>query len=112
MLWPLVAHMADAVGTAYAGHFVGPENIRDQANAAVGRQDPLVRADHARAFLSPVLERVQAEIGELGGFGVPINGENAAFVLDVVIPGGGVLAGPLLGRWVLEQGIQMLGGRG
>jgi len=38
----------------------------------------------AGAFLAAMLEGVEAEVGELGGFGVAVDGDDAAFVVEFV----------------------------
>ena len=40
-----------------------------------------VGGGNARTLLSPVLKRVEAEVGEIGRLRVPENAEDAAFVL-------------------------------
>ena len=41
-----------------------------------------VKSDYARAFLSPVLLGIKAEIGQTGSIVMVINAENTAFVLN------------------------------
>ena len=37
----------------------------------------------SRALLPPMLQRVQPQIGQIGGLGMAVNGENAAFFVEV-----------------------------
>src|SRR6185436_5224241 len=60
------------------------ERIGHVAHRA-GRAHALpVGGDDAGAFLAAVLQRVQAEVGEVGRFGVAEDAEDAAFVLELI----------------------------
>jgi hypothetical protein len=58
-----VGHMTHRAHRAHAG--------------AIGRDD-------TRAFLPAMLERVQPEVGQIGGLGISENSEDAAFVPEFI----------------------------
>ena len=56
------------------------ERFCDLAHRARDAEFFAVGGGNARALLSPVLKRVEAEVGEIGRLRVPENAEDAAFV--------------------------------
>ena len=56
----------------------GPCPFADAERRAVGRDD-------AGGFLTAMLQRVESQVGELRGFGVAENAEDAAVVVKVVV---------------------------
>ena len=60
------------------------EDLVDIAHLADGANPCAVGRGNAGAFLSAVLEGVEAQVRELGRFGVPVDAENAAFFAEFV----------------------------
>jgi hypothetical protein len=46
---------------------------------------PVIHGADTGRFLAPVLERMEAQIGQLGGLGVAVDPENSALVVGLVI---------------------------
>jgi hypothetical protein len=44
-----------------------------------------VAGDDAGGFLAAMLQRVEAEIGKIGGFGMTENAEDTTFVVEVIV---------------------------
>ena len=44
-----------------------------------------IARDDARGFLPAMLQRVEAEIGELGGFGMAEDAEHTALVVEMIV---------------------------
>ena len=63
---------------------IGREDIRDMTHLADAMDFAPVGGCDARAFLSPVLQSIQSEIGEICRFGVAVDGENAALFVEFV----------------------------
>ena len=61
------------------------EVVADEAHAALGVELPAVEGDDAAGFLAAMLEGVQAERGDGGGFGVPKNTKDPAFLAESVV---------------------------
>src|SRR5262249_17974911 len=65
-------------------------NLRDEAHAAVFVEAlAVVAGDDAGAFLSAMLERIKAVVGQLRGIRMPENAENAAIILRIKLLHGG-----------------------
>jgi hypothetical protein len=60
------------------------ENVRDVAHFPPQPDEIAVGSGDARALLAAVLQRVESEVGHVGGFGMPEDAEHAAFVLEGV----------------------------
>ena len=60
------------------------ENIGDQPRAFVGQQGPTVGGGDPGRLLAAVLERIERQIGEIGGFGVAVHADDAAFFMEAV----------------------------
>jgi hypothetical protein len=45
---------------------------------------PTCGGDDAAAFLAPVLERVESQVGDVGGFRMTVNAKYAALIVKVV----------------------------
>src|SRR5579864_3026337 len=71
-----------------AGKFcedTGLEDFFDFAHGAVELELRAVARDNAGGFLAAVLQSVEAEIGEVGGFGMAENAEDPTFVVEVIV---------------------------
>ena len=62
--------------------FVG-EYLGEQAESTMPDQVAVVVRDDTGAFLAAVLQRMQTEIGEVGGIRVSPDAENAALFMNV-----------------------------
>ena len=60
------------------------KHLRDQAHALVRPHPGPVRGHNSGTLLSPVLQGIQTEIGQLGRLRVPVDGKDAAFILGPV----------------------------
>src|SRR5713226_7573947 len=60
------------------------ENFRDIAHRSFGLQASAVGRDHAARFLTAMLQCIQAEIGQAGGFRVPVDAEHAALFTEFI----------------------------
>jgi len=54
------------------------EDVVDQPHMLVFSHPTAIGNGYAGAFLTPVLERIEAEISQLGGLGMSINAKNTA----------------------------------
>ena len=50
----------------------------------MGADCPAVARGDAGAFLSAMLQRVETQVGEVRGLGMPVDGEDAAFFMEFV----------------------------
>ena len=74
-----IAGVADGQRAGKARQHVRGEEVGDQPHAFV-KFDPLtVGGRDARRFLAAMLQRVQAQVGELGGFRMAVDGHHATF---------------------------------
>ena len=60
------------------------ENLRHEAHPFVLAKLRAVVGNNAGAFLSAMLQRVEAVVGELGGVGVAVHAKNTAVMLGVM----------------------------
>jgi hypothetical protein len=70
-----------------AGELLDPllgEDIGDEPHGLFTEQLLAVRGHDAGGLLSPVLEGVQSQVGEVGGIGMPVNPEHPAFFMEPV----------------------------
>ena len=67
---------AEALGAEHVGH--PPHGLLDVQRRAVGGRDP-------GGLLAPVLERVETQVGEVGGLRVVEDAEEAALVVELVV---------------------------
>ena len=77
-----IAHVADG---AHAGEPVDRrfvEVVGDVAEGLVDLQSAAVRGRDADGFLAAMLQRVQPEIGQVGGLGVAVDAEDAALFFE------------------------------
>ena len=79
-----VARVAD-------GHFAGQpaqhfrsEQIRDVAHAAMGVDHAAIARGDPGAFLSAMLQRVETQVGQIRGLGMPVDREDAALFMELV----------------------------
>ena len=63
----------------------GVEDLGHQPQAPVHADPFAVAGDDAAGLLAPVLEGVEAEVGDAGGLGVPVNAEDAAVFPGFVV---------------------------
>ena len=56
--------------------------VADEAEAPLGVETFAIERDDARRFLPAMLQGVQAERGDRGGFGMAENAEDAAFLTE------------------------------
>src|SRR5713101_1898083 len=61
------------------------ENIRHQPHALFESQFASVTRNDSRRFLAAMLQRVKAQIRELGGFGMAVDAAHAAMVVKTVV---------------------------
>jgi hypothetical protein len=80
-----VADVADGDAARELAELVLREGVLDEAHRAVRVELLAVARDDAGRLLSAVLERVEAEVREVGGLGVPEDAEDAARVVEVVV---------------------------
>ena len=80
-----VADVADGGGAGQSlDHLAAGKSVADEAEAPLGMKPGSVKGDDARGFLAAVLQGVQPERGDGGGFGVAENAEHAAFLAQRV----------------------------
>ncbi len=80
-----VADVADRDATRELGELLLRERVLHEPHGAVRVERLAVGRDDARRLLPAVLQRVKAEVGHVGGFGVAEDAEDAAFVAEVVV---------------------------
>lgn len=76
--------MADGGGSGELVELGLVEDLGDEADAGDGQEDVLMGSYNAGALLAPVLEGVEGQIAEAGGFGVSIDADDAAFFTGLV----------------------------
>ena len=80
-----IAHMADrGPPRKTADHLFRAEIVADLAHAAMGAELLAVISDDARRLLPAMLQRVQAECRECCCFGMTVDAEDAALLVQVV----------------------------
>ena len=62
----------------------GREDVRHMAHRLVRVDLAAVARGDARAFLAAMLQRVEAQIGQVRGFRMPVNGEDTALFVELV----------------------------
>ena len=77
-MWPM------AMFAGQAAQHLRREDIGDVAHGFVAVNLAAVARGDAGAFLAAMLQRIQAQIGEVGGFGMAVDGEDAAFLVEFV----------------------------
>ena len=80
-----IAHVADGQMTRELIQDGRVEDLGHQPQAPVHADPGAVAGDDAAGLLAPVLEGIEAEIGEPGRVRVPVNAEDAAVFFGVVI---------------------------
>jgi hypothetical protein len=60
------------------------EQIGHVAHAPVEMEMTAVAGGDARTFLTAMLQRVQTQVGKIGGFRMAVDGEDAAFFVEFV----------------------------
>ena len=83
-----VAIVADGGRAGEAAEDLVVEDVGDQSEAAVRQQQVAVGGDDARALLAAVLQGVQAEVGEIGGLGVPVHPHEGALLAEAIVARG------------------------
>ena len=80
-----VADMADrGIAGQALDHLAAGEGVADEAEPAFAVEARAVEGDDAGGFLAAMLQGVQAERGDGGGFGMAENAEHAAFLAQRV----------------------------
>ena len=74
-----ISRVADGQRAGKAREHVAGKQIGDQAHAFVKFHPLAVGGRDARRFLPAMLQRVQAQVGKLGGFRIAIDGYHATF---------------------------------
>ncbi len=81
-----IAHMADGICAAQIFRMaVLAENIANQAEVALGHELPAIETDDSGGFLTPMLQRMQAQRGQGAGIFVPEDPKHAAFLVQFVV---------------------------
>ena len=76
--------MADGELAGEASEDVGGEDVGDEAHGLVAMELDAVGGNDAGGFLSAMLKGVEREIGELGGLGMVVDGDDAALFVQLV----------------------------
>ena len=79
-----IARVADGQFARQRAQHFRREDIRHVAHALVAVDVAAVARGDAGAFLAAMLQRVEAQIGEVGGFGMAVDGEDAALFVEFV----------------------------
>ncbi len=79
-----IARVSDGQLTRQSSQHFRREDVGHMAHALVIVNMAAVARRDAGALLAAMLHRVQAQIGEICGFRVPVNGEHAAFVVEFI----------------------------
>ena len=80
-----IADMADGgIAGEALDHLAAGEGVADEAEPALGVKPGSVEGDDAGGLLAAVLQGVQSESGDGGGFGMAENAEHAAFLAQRV----------------------------
>ena len=77
--------MADGGGAGQAREHLGLKNFLHQAHALFQMQRGAVGGDDAGGFLAAMLQGVETQIGELGGFGVAEDAADTAVIVEVIV---------------------------
>ncbi len=83
-----VARVADGQAAGKLGENAWLKNFLDFAHGAVEIEFRAVARDDAGGFLPAMLQGVEAEIGEIRGFGMAKDAEDATVVVEVVVEDG------------------------
>ena len=79
-----IAGVADGQGSPQFGQHFFQKNVGDQAHGLVHVQGHAVRSHNAGRLLAAMLQRMQAEVGKLFGFGMSVDCDYAALVVKFV----------------------------
>src|SRR4030095_3795333 len=79
-----VAHVADGAMAGQALEPVAAEHVRPPAHRLLHVEAVPVGGGDARGLLPAVLQRVEAEIGDVGGLGMVPHAEEPALVVELV----------------------------
>src|SRR5262249_17863281 len=77
-----IAVVADSAGPLQSRDYVAVEDVRDQSHPAMRDERLAVGGNDAGGFLSAMLQRVEPEVGQVGGFRMPVDAEHAAFLME------------------------------
>ena len=85
-----IADMADGAGAGKLGQAMLVENLGDESHPVMALEFTVFVPgdDDTRALLPAMLQGVEPEKGDFGRVGVPVDGENATFVLGTVLKNG------------------------
>ena len=76
--------MPDGQVAGESGQHVHGEDLVDQPQAAVGAHPAAVPHHNAGGFLAPVLQGIEAEVGQPGRLGMAVDAEHAALLPGLV----------------------------
>ena len=80
-----VARVAHGRGAGQAGEHLGLKDLLHQAHALFQVQRGAIGRDDAGRFLAAVLQGVEPQIGELGGFGMAEDAADTAVIVEVIV---------------------------
>ncbi len=78
--------MADGEGAFEATKPSLGKNIGDEAHGFLKVKGLAVRSDNAGAFLSPVLQRIQRQVGQVGRFRMAVDPDYPALLTELIQP--------------------------
>src|SRR5215469_1521576 len=79
-----VAGMSDGKRTRKSSKTLAGEDIGDQSHGLMQLDAFAIRRSNTRRLLPAMLQRVQAEVSELGSFGVAVNRSHSALFMQFV----------------------------
>jgi hypothetical protein len=79
-----IARVTDGESAGQLVQHIAGEDLGHVAHGLVAVEISAIAGADASALLAAMLERIEAEVGELGGFGVPVDGDDAAFLVELV----------------------------
>src|SRR5262249_3191569 len=80
-----VARVTDSGGAGKFVQNIGLEDFFDLSHGAVGGKFAVVGRNDAGRFLSAMLQRIQAQVGELGRLLVAVDPDDATVVVEVIV---------------------------
>ena len=80
-----VADVSDGAASRQLVDLIGRKDVLNEAHPAVHEELLAVARNDARGFLPSVLQRVQAEIGQIRGFIGPKHAKHAALIMKMIV---------------------------
>src|SRR5512137_494328 len=80
-----VARVADGEAAGELREDAGREDFFDFAHGAMDVELFAVARDDAGGFLAAMLEGIEAEVGEVGGFGMAEDAEDTTLVVEMIV---------------------------